>query len=97
MEGSVNVTSAVLDKKMENYRFEDKNFVAESEITVTITLAEYRELIERNARSSYEIDKANKDKYERENENKRLKEEVESLREKIYVLQNQPAPGDLPF
>lgn len=96
MTESVNVTSAVLDRKMEGYRFEDKNFKAESEIMVTITLGEYRELIEKNARSSYDIDKANKDKYERDSENKRLKEEVETLRAKIYALQN-PATEELPF
>ena len=97
MTESVNVTSAVLDKKMEGYRFEDKNFMAESEIMVTITLGEYRELIEKNARSTYDIDKANKDKYERESENKKLKEEVEKLRAKVYELQNPIKEEELPF
>ncbi len=95
MEGSVNVTNAVLDKKMDRYGFEEKNFVAESEITVTITLDEYRDLVRKCARSDYEIEKANKDKYERDSENKRLKEEVEALRVKIYALQNPVE--ELPF
>ena len=94
---SVNVTSAILDKKIESYNYESKNCVAEGELTIIITLAEYRDLVKEVATKRHDIDKANSDRYERESENKRLKEEVESLREKIYVLQNQPAPGDLPF
>ncbi len=88
MAESVNVTSAILDKKMETYRWEAKDYVAENELTITITLAEYRELIASHATKQYEIAKANEDKYKRESENKMLKEEVDSLRARIYELQN---------
>ena len=47
---NVNICEAVLDKKLEGYSFETKNFVAGSEITVTITLAEYRNLVANDAR-----------------------------------------------
>ena len=87
MAESVNVTSAVLDKKMEHYNWQAKDYVAENEITVTITLAEYRALIESYATKHYEIAKANEDKYKRESENKMLKEEVDSLRARLYELQ----------
>lgn len=88
MSESVNVTSTILDKKIEHYDWKAKDFVAEGELTITITLAEYRALIASDARKQYDIDKANEDKYKRESENKMLKEEVDALRAKIYELQN---------
>lgn len=88
MTESVNVTSAVLDKKMETYSWKANDYVAENELTITITLSEYRELVRSAATKQHDIDKANEDKYVREAENRRLKEEVESLRARIYELQN---------
>ena len=88
MAESVNVTSAILDKKMECFRWDANNYVAENELTITITLAEYRELVKAVATKQHDIDKANEGKYEREVENKNLKAEVESLRARIYELQN---------
>ena len=88
MAESVNVTSVILDKKMEHYNWVGKDYVAENEITVTITLAEYRALIASDATKQYDIAKANEDKYKRDAENKMLKEEVEALRARIYELQN---------
>ena len=87
MAESVNVTSAILDKKMEHYNWEAKNYVAENEITITITLAEYRALIASDATKRYDIDKANEDKHKRDSENKMLKEEVDELRARLYELQ----------
>lgn len=88
MAESVNVTSAVLDKKMEHYGWNAKDFVAENELTITITLAEYRDLVKSHATKQHDIDEANADKYKRDSENKMLKEEVEALRAKVYELQN---------
>ena len=88
MTESVNVTSAVLDKKMDCYSWNGNNYVAEGELAITITLAEYRELVASNATKQHDIAKANADKYERDSENARLKEEVNALRAKIYELQN---------
>ena len=88
MTESVNVTSTILDKKMEHYRWDARDYVAESEITITITLAEYRSLVTSEATKQYDIAKANEDKYKRDTENKMLKEEVDSLRAKLYALQN---------
>ena len=86
MTESVNITSAVLDKKLESYCWNAKDFVAENELTITITLAEYRQLIASDATKRHDIDEANKGKYERDAENKRLREEVEMLRAKIYEM-----------
>ena len=88
MADSVVAMSPILDKKIESYRWNAKDYVAEKELTITITLAEYRELVQSVATKQYDIEKANEDKYKRDSENKMLKEEVESLRARIYELQN---------
>ena len=80
--------NAVLEKKLDGWHSNDQNFVAPQEITVTITLCEYRELVEKNATRKADIDKANSDKYERDTENKQLREEVARLKAEIYEMQN---------
>ena len=87
MENTVNM-NAVLDKKLDGWHSNDQNFVAPQELTVTITLSEYRELVGRDATRKAEIDKANNDKYERDTENKNLREEVARLKAEIYEMQN---------
>lgn len=89
MAESVNVTSTILDKKIGSYDWKANDFVAENELTITITLAEYRALIASEATKSYDINKANEDKYKREDENRRLKEEVDRLRARLFEIQTQ--------
>ena len=86
MAESVNVISTILDKKIEHYDWKAKDFVAEGELTITITLAEYRALVASEATKEHAITKANADKNERDAENARLKEEVNSLRAKLYGI-----------
>lgn len=86
MAESVNVTSAILDKKIEHYDWKSKDFVAEGELTITITLAEYRALIASDATKQQDIAKANADKFTRDEENARLKNEIEALRAKLFEL-----------
>ena len=95
MAESVNVTTTILDKKMEHYRWDAKDYVAENEITITITLAEYRALVTSEATKQYEIAKANEDKYKRDSENKALKEEVDYLRKSLYDLQSRYAEKEV--
>ena len=89
MEKTV-VNNVILDKKLEGYvsSSELHNFIAPQEITVTITISEYRELVKRVATAQTDIDKANADRWTREDENKKLKEEVLALKTKLYELQN---------
>jgi hypothetical protein len=89
MAESVKVTSTILDKKMEHYNWKANDYVAENELTITITLAEYRELVASNALKNYDIAKANEDKYKRDDENRRLKDEVNALRARLYELQSR--------
>lgn len=65
---------SLLDKKIEGWGTSLTDFKAENELTVEITLNEYRKLVEDVATKEYDIEKANKDKYTREEENRKLKE-----------------------
>lgn len=95
MENTV-TNNVVLDKKLDGYGVDSRlqNFVAPHEITVTITLSEYRELVSKSATRDADIDKANADKYERNNEIMKLKEEVSNLKAKLYELQNKEEKSD---
>ena len=65
------------------------DFVGESELTVTITLHEYRELVHSVAITDAKIKEANKDKYERDRENEQLKKENAELKQEIYELKKE--------
>lgn len=76
----------LVEKKIDGYSVEDNNFSIPSELTVTITLNEYRELVSAKATRDHEISKANRDKYERENKITELTSEIGKLKEIIYNL-----------
>lgn len=78
-ENNVISTDVILDRKLDRYGTNDNDFVADKELTVTITLNEYRDLVGKVATSNSRIDEANKNKYERDSENKTLKEKVKEL------------------
>lgn len=80
------IKDVILDKKMDGYPFEKRDFVASGEITVTITLGEYRRLIADNATAQQRIDKADADKYSRNAENEALKKENAELKAELYEL-----------
>ena len=82
-ENNTITTDVVLDKKLDRYGVNNNDFVASSELTVTITLNEYRDLVGKVAASSARISEAEKDKYDRNNENKTLKEKVKELERKL--------------
>lgn len=65
MENEKTVRDTIFDKKVESY-FNDEDFPAPHEIMVTITLHEYRRLVETNGRNSEKI--------------KNLREELDSLK-----------------
>ena len=83
---NVSVKDVVLEKKMDNYGHNEDNFVASQELTVTVTLSEYRKLVSSDATRSEAIKKAESDKYEREQEIKSLKAQVEALKAENYEL-----------
>lgn len=85
--GNTNIMNTVLDKKIGSYNYDEKDFIAPHEITVTITLREYRRLIEEVATKQVDIDKANSDRYTRNEENEKLKQEISELQSELYKIQ----------
>lgn len=87
MENMTTITKdVILDKKMESYAVNTDNFIASGEITVTITLSEYRELVTKTAASDTIIQKARNDKLEKDNRIKELENEVRTLKDKLYEM-----------
>lgn len=86
MTENISVKDVVFEKKTDGYGYNMNDFKAAQELTLEITLNEYRDLVTQVATKKDEIDRANADKYERENEIKRLKEQVESLKAENYEL-----------
>lgn len=86
---SMSIKDAVLDKKMNGYGFDEINFLAQSELTVTITLREYRDLVGKVATRDTAIKAAEADKYNRNTENEQLKKEVAALKAELYEYQKR--------
>lgn len=76
------VTETLLVQKLERNSWKSTentdNFKEDKELTVEITLAEYRSLIKDNAESSYKLNNANSKIRELENEIKVLKNTIDS-------------------
>ena len=94
MENYVN--EKVNDKKVDDYSFEKKNFVVPSELTVTITLGEYRELVSKVAQAQHDIDKANTNRWEKEHRIEELEKLVTVLKDKLlkYVADSETIQAD---
>jgi chromosome segregation ATPase len=79
----------VLDRKMEAGRYgggDLHNYVASQELTVTITLSEYRELVSGIATKDKDISIANDKKYEREQEIREVRATNDALKAENYDL-----------
>lgn len=81
------IKDVLLDKKLDRYGFDNNDFLAAGELTVTITLSEYRKLVKDVATAQARIDKAEEDRYERNRENERLTEENNKLKAELYEMQ----------
>ncbi len=83
------IEESLLDKKLNSYSSELKDFQAENELTVEITLNEYRNLVEEKAISEYKVKKAEDNKYTRDEENRKLKQENKELEMKLFEYRKQ--------
>lgn len=81
------IKDVLLDKKLDRYGFDNNDFLAAGELTVTITLSEYRKLVKDVATAQARIDKAEADRYDRNRENERLTEENNRLKAELYEMQ----------
>lgn len=81
------IKDVLLDKKLDRYGFDNNDFLAAGELTVTITLGEYRKLVKDVATAQARIDKAEADRYDRNRENERLTEENSKLKAELYEMQ----------
>ena len=80
---------AIQEKKLEGYGWEKNNFLASQELTVTITLGEYRELVTSKATAKQEIDAKVMKVAALEQDLKKLREEADRLKTENYDLQNK--------
>lgn len=78
------IVQTLMSKKLDSWGSNLNDFKAEKELTVEITLNEYRELIKSKVTKETDIEKANKDKYTREEENKKLKKQNKELESKLF-------------
>lgn len=85
MENTV-VKDVILDKKIEGYSYKNENFLASGELTVTITLSEYRQLVKDCSTAQARIDEAEKDRYKRNSENDTLRKEIAELKAELYEM-----------
>lgn len=91
-ETTATSVNQVLQKKLDNYHSELNDFVSPQEITVTITLNEYRRLISDKATSSERISTADRQRYEANEsrdkfkaENERLRAELDEVKGKLHT------------
>ena len=75
-------------KDFGGYSNSEDNFVANQELTVTVTLNEYRELVKDVALANVKVREANDKKYDAQRDVERLTQENTELKTKIYELQN---------
>lgn len=71
-------------EKVESYHDSTDNYIAENEITVTITLSEYRKLVQEVATKKYDIDRANSETYEAKRQLEKFKNQYFEELKKEY-------------
>ena len=74
-----NKVNVLLNEKLDQYRKNLDDFIAPNEITVTITLSEYRRLVERDATTEERIRKADNERRDYSIENERLRNKISEL------------------
>ena len=91
MDNTINTNAnIVLDKKIKDeYYYDDRldNFKAPHELTVEITLREYRRLTATKAVHDYEMSKALKDKHDLNDQLKELQRQYNELKNKYLAVQ----------
>ena len=92
-ESNISVDSLVLDKKLDNYGHKD-DFVAPRELTVTITLSEYRDLVSAKAKADSDYSKLRDEKYRVERERDDLKQKLETITSLCPAMKGEEGNSD---
>lgn len=71
-------------KEVNDYGTNKHDYIADDEITVTITLGEYRELVTKAAISDAEISKVKSALYDKDAQIKKLNERIEQILKEKY-------------
>ena len=91
MDNTINTNAnIVLDKKIEDSYVYNKNlhnFKAPQELTVEITLNEYRELVTIKTAHDYEMIRVNREKSDLSDQLNELKRQYEELKDKYLAVQ----------
>ncbi len=82
-------SDAVQDKKLESYDWNAENFLTGQELTVTITLEEYRRLVTATAVANEKISASNRKATDAEAAAKEARKEADRLKAENYDLQNK--------
>lgn len=80
---------AVQEKKMDGYGWDKHDFLAGQELTVTITLGEYRDLVSKVATTEQTVRTINDRAMKAEADLKSAKETIERLKSENYDLQSE--------
>lgn len=80
---------AIQEKKLETYGWEKKVFLAGQELTVTITLGEYRELVASKATADQTVQASWEKVVKLEQDLKKAQEQAERLKAENYDLQSK--------
>jgi cell division protein FtsB len=88
------VIDALIEKKIDNFCSESKDFVIPHELTVTITLKEYRDLVTSKANHANEVSEITLEKRKLEKELETYKTENDMLTKKIMRMENDTTAKD---
>lgn len=88
------VVDELIERKVSGYYGEGNNFTIPHELTVVITLKEYRDLVKSNAIKEHEIDKIRSEKDELNEELKSYKTENDMLTRKIMRMESNTTAKD---
>ena len=80
---------AIQERKLETYGWEKKDFLAGQELTVTITLGEYRELVASKATADQTVQASREKVVKLEQDLKKAQEQAERLKAENYDLQSK--------
>ena len=82
-------SDAIQDKKLEHYSWKSQDFLAGQELTVTITLGEYRELVSSKATADQTVQASQEKVAKLEQDLKKAQEQADRLKAENYDLQNK--------